>query len=48
MAEEKDQEVREGLTVPDFRLRSGSGEEIGVEDFRDKAHLVIFFVREYE
>ena len=48
MEEGKDQEVREGSVVPNFRLRSNAGDEIGAEDFRNKAHLVLFFVREYQ
>ena len=42
MEEEKDQEVREGFVVPGFRLRSSTGDEIGAEDYRNKAHLVLF------
>jgi peroxiredoxin len=43
----EESEVREGSVVPDFRLQSSTGDEIGVGDYREKAHLVLFFVREY-
>ena len=48
MDEGKDQEIREGFVVPSFRLRSSTGDDIGAEDFRNKAQLVLFFVREYQ
>jgi len=36
-----------GSLAPDFRLPASTGGEIGLSDYRDKAKVVLFFVREY-
>jgi peroxiredoxin len=39
--------VEVGSIVPDFHLPSGLGKDIGPGDYRGKANLVLFFVREF-
>ncbi len=43
--------MAEGLNVgspaPDFTLPATDGREIRLSDYRDKALIVLFFVREY-
>ena len=36
-----------GSQAPDFQLSANDGREIKLVDFRDKALVVLFFVREY-
>jgi len=36
--------TRSGLVAPDFALRSGTGETITRTQFRQRTHLVLFFV----
>ena len=47
MAEENNQSVEVGSAAPEFRLPASNGQEIGLADYRDKANVVVFFVREY-
>ena len=47
MTEENIQEAGTGSAAPDFRLSASNGAEIGLEDFQEKANVVLFFVREY-
>jgi hypothetical protein len=47
MSEESDSEVQLGSPAPDFRLLASNNQQIGLEDFRGKANMVLFFVREY-
>lgn len=47
MDEENRQEVNVGSAAPDFRLPAGTGGQIGLGDYREKSHVVLFFVREY-
>jgi len=36
-----------GTRAPEFNLSANDGREIGLLDYRDKALVVLFFVREY-
>ena len=36
-----------GSLAPDFKLPANDGREIWLSDYRGKALLVLFFVREY-
>ncbi len=36
-----------GSQAPNFRLSANDGREISLTDYRDKALVVLFFVREY-
>jgi len=36
-----------GSPAPDFKLMADTGQEIGLADYKGKAHVVLFFVREY-
>lgn len=36
-----------GSPAPDFKLMANTGQEIGLADYKGKAHVVLFFVREY-
>lgn len=36
-----------GSLAPDFKLMASTGREIGLADYKGKAHIVLFFVREY-
>lgn len=40
-------ELSVGSVAPDFRLPSSKGGDMGLADYRGKAHVVLFFVREY-
>jgi len=40
-------ELNVGSLAPDFKLLTNSGGEIGLADYRGKADVVLFFVREY-
>ena len=40
-------ELNVGSPAPDFRLSAHTGREIGLADYRDKASVVLFFVREF-
>lgn len=42
-----DQKIDVGSAAPNFRLTASTGEEIGIGDYRDRSHVVLFFVREY-
>jgi peroxiredoxin len=35
------------MQAPDFKLFANTGGEISLSDYRGKAHVVIFFVREF-
>ncbi len=41
------EELTVGSRAPDFRLASSQGGEAGSADYLGKAHVVLFFVREY-
>ena len=36
-----------GSPAPDFKLMANTGQEIGLAVYKGKAHVVLFFVREY-
>jgi peroxiredoxin len=36
-----------GSPAPDFKLTANTSQEIGLVDYKGKAHVVLFFVREY-
>lgn len=40
-------ELNVGLAAPDFKLSANDGREICLSDYRDKALVVLFFVRKY-
>ena len=40
-------ELSVGSRAPEFRLPANDGREVGLADYRDKANVVLFFVREY-
>ena len=40
-------EVGVGSPAPDFQAPSSKGGETGIADYREQAHVVLFFVREY-
>jgi len=40
-------ELSVGSPAPEFRLPASSGGEIGLADFKNKASVILFFVREY-
>jgi peroxiredoxin len=42
-----DGELDVGDAAPDFHLPSGDGREIALADYRDRSHVVLFFVRAY-
>jgi peroxiredoxin len=42
-----DAELNVGSPAPDFKLQANQGCEIGLADYRGKALVVLFFVREY-
>ncbi|HEX6305400.1 MAG TPA: hypothetical protein VFZ76_14495 [Anaerolineales bacterium] len=44
---EESRELEVGSAAPEFRLPASTGGEIGLGDYRDKSHVVLFFVREY-
>jgi peroxiredoxin len=37
-----------GDLAPGFQLPSSTGHEIGLGDYRGRAHVVLFFVRAYQ
>jgi len=39
--------VEIGSPVPEFRLPSTTGKDIGAGEYRDRSNLVLFFVREF-
>jgi peroxiredoxin len=39
--------VEIGSPVPEFRLPSNTGKNIGVGEYKDRSNLVLFFVREF-
>jgi peroxiredoxin len=41
------EELNAGKPAPDFKLPANNGREISLADYRDKAFIVLFFVREY-
>jgi peroxiredoxin len=41
------EELNVGSPAPDFTLPAGDGREIRLSDYRGKAAVVLFFVREY-
>jgi peroxiredoxin len=47
MSENELAEARIGSKAPDFRLKANTGAEISLSDFRGKANVVLFFVREF-
>lgn len=47
MSDEDLQEVNVGSAAPGFRLPGSTGSQIGLRDYREKSHVVLFFVREY-
>jgi peroxiredoxin len=40
-------ELAVGSPAPDFRLQASSGHEVALTDYRGKANVILFFVREY-
>ncbi|MBM3126887.1 MAG: redoxin domain-containing protein [Chloroflexi bacterium] len=36
-----------GSYAPDFRLRATNGGELALSDYRGRANVVLFFIREY-
>ena len=42
-----DEPLEVGSPAPDFKLKANTGQEIGLVDYKGKAHVVLFFVREY-
>lgn len=40
-------ELNVGLPAPEFKLSANNGSEIRLVDYRDKALVILFFVREY-
>jgi peroxiredoxin len=40
-------ELAAGSLAPEFRLPASTGGEIGLADYRAKANLILFFIREY-
>jgi len=40
-------ELAAGSRAPEFRLAASTGGEVGLADYRDKANVILFFVREY-
>jgi peroxiredoxin len=41
-------ELAIGDLAPDFHLTAGDGHEVALADYRDRLHLVLFFVRAFE
>lgn len=41
------EELDLGSRAPDFTLHSSTGGEVTLADYRGHAHVVLFFVREY-
>jgi peroxiredoxin len=40
-------EAKIGSYAPDFRLQATDGREITLSDFRGRANVILFFIREY-
>ena len=40
-------ELEVGSIAPQFRLPGSTGQEIGLADYAGKAHVILFFVREF-
>ena len=40
-------ELEVGSIAPLFRLPGSTGQEIGLADYAGKAHVILFFVREF-
>jgi peroxiredoxin len=40
-------EAKIGSYAPDFRLQATDGGAIALSDFRGRANVVLFFIREY-
>ena len=40
-------ELGVGSPAPQFRLPGSTGQDIGLADYADKAHVILFFVREF-
>jgi cytochrome oxidase Cu insertion factor (SCO1/SenC/PrrC family) len=47
MSEPEPQALSLGMVAPDFKLTADSGSQISLSDYRGKAHVVLFFVREF-
>jgi len=47
MDEEKKDELTVGSLAPDFRLPGSQGQKVSLADYRSKANVVLFFVREF-
>ena len=41
-------ELANGDLAPDFQLPASTGHEISLHDYRDRANVVLFFVRAYQ
>lgn len=41
------EEMNVGSQAPEFKLSANDGRDIRLVDYRDKALVVLFFVREY-
>jgi peroxiredoxin len=41
------EELNIGSTAPDFRLPANDERQVSLADYRGKANVVLFFVREY-
>jgi peroxiredoxin len=41
-------ELAIGDLAPDIRLPANNGHEIALADYRDRVHVVLFFVRAYQ
>ena len=42
-----DAELNVDSMAPDFKLPANHGGEVGLADYRGKASVILFFVREY-
>ncbi len=40
-------ELAVGSPAPDFKLPASSGNEVALTDYRGRANVILFFVREY-
>jgi peroxiredoxin Q/BCP len=40
-------ELEIGSIAPQFRLPGSTGQQIGLADYAGKAHVILFFVREF-
>ncbi len=47
MPTENSIQAKIGSYAPDFRLPATAGGEVGLSDYRGKANVVLFFVREF-